>query len=609
MSTKPYSSMIKTKHTVNKIENSNGEEDIADNISENSDISLNTDNKVFNGAFKSLKDFNINSKNYNNLGLNLKAKLNLNSSSNSNTNTKNNIKGFKPLTITVREPGINKSSKSISPLKKILNNKFKNTGQIKDINKLDTNENDIEDKNQFMSTNKSSSKNKNKNYSNIYLQTNESKKESKVNFEFNSDIINNSECINSNNNSNNNSKQNISFKDSLKNNPDTIINTQYKDNKDINNSNNTNTTTSTPYYPNKLYVKQIKPNLKTGFNIRSKNIKTKSINYDTKADISNNITNTTPIDNEVNKNRNSIQNHIDGDISSNNNLNDIKKVSNFTKYKETNMNNKNNNDNKLNTNPLKPASPYSFRTNQQEILESLKDSSEINKKNSLFSNINSKNKNNKYNTHNSNNTHHSSESNQQVEELQTGKFALEELSNQLSNLKNHINPNSSNKNSDKSISTRTNRKDQENSKNQSNLEVAKIIQEKIIEGDSSQNHTSTDKLINPNINISSINNIDKENKQLNSIKDTSPQNSSQQRFFNSSSNQCILSKLEKGIATFVSEDDIIFSLPSCFLPKNSVIGNTYQLNLGETMKMQYRVNTIQKLQKKYAGNVYNNNDN
>ena len=39
--------------------------------------------------------------------------------------------------------------------------------------------------------------------------------------------------------------------------------------------------------------------------------------------------------------------------------------------------------------------------------------------------------------------------------------------------------------------------------------------------------------------------------------------------------------LEKGKAIFVSQDDMIFVLPSFFVPKNLKIGNTYKFRVKE----------------------------
>lgn len=70
------------------------------------------------------------------------------------------------------------------------------------------------------------------------------------------------------------------------------------------------------------------------------------------------------------------------------------------------------------------------------------------------------------------------------------------------------------------------------------------------------------------------------------------------RYLNSSEFVCCLSKIENGIAYMVSEkEDIIFNIPSFFLPKHAVLGNNYEFTIGETMKMQYKLNSIQKIQK------------
>ena len=62
---------------------------------------------------------------------------------------------------------------------------------------------------------------------------------------------------------------------------------------------------------------------------------------------------------------------------------------------------------------------------------------------------------------------------------------------------------------------------------------------------------------------------------------------------------CTLAKIDKGIAHLVSEDDIIFSLPLIFLPKNIQPGNSYQMNINESMKVQYKLNSLQKIHRNY----------
>jgi hypothetical protein len=62
---------------------------------------------------------------------------------------------------------------------------------------------------------------------------------------------------------------------------------------------------------------------------------------------------------------------------------------------------------------------------------------------------------------------------------------------------------------------------------------------------------------------------------------------------------CTISKIEKGVAVLVSSDDYIFTLPVCFLPRNLVPGNSYQITIDETVKIQKKVSSIQQMQMKY----------
>jgi len=73
----------------------------------------------------------------------------------------------------------------------------------------------------------------------------------------------------------------------------------------------------------------------------------------------------------------------------------------------------------------------------------------------------------------------------------------------------------------------------------------------------------------------------------------------QPRSFNSTQINCVFSKIEKGNAIFVSSDDIIFSLPLSFLPKNAVAGNTYKISVEETEKIHKKITYLQNMQKRF----------
>ena len=68
--------------------------------------------------------------------------------------------------------------------------------------------------------------------------------------------------------------------------------------------------------------------------------------------------------------------------------------------------------------------------------------------------------------------------------------------------------------------------------------------------------------------------------------------------FNKSQINCVFSKVDKGNAILVSSNDIIFSLPLNFLPKNATPGNSYKISIEETEKIQKKINYLQLIQKK-----------
>ena len=57
---------------------------------------------------------------------------------------------------------------------------------------------------------------------------------------------------------------------------------------------------------------------------------------------------------------------------------------------------------------------------------------------------------------------------------------------------------------------------------------------------------------------------------------------------------------DKGKAIFVSQDDMIFVLPSFFVPKNLKIGNTYKFKVKEYFQYSKKTDEIQEIQQKYA---------
>ena len=97
-------------------------------------------------------------------------------------------------------------------------------------------------------------------------------------------------------------------------------------------------------------------------------------------------------------------------------------------------------------------------------------------------------------------------------------------------------------------------------------------------------NSNKDKIINEYNNFEELNNKNdnklKEEKYLNSI-------------------ICNLSMIKKGKAIFISQDDIIFVLPSFFIPQNIKIGNTYKLKIKELFKFSKINNEIKELQNQY----------
>ena len=133
------------------------------------------------------------------------------------------------------------------------------------------------------------------------------------------------------------------------------------------------------------------------------------------------------------------------------------------------------------------------------------------------------------------------------------------------------------------------------------------------------NSSNSNSIDNDNIEINEKNSEEEENEKnvfwnLNSNKD---KNINENNFDNLKENKnenfkeenkekylntiiCTLSMLEKGKAIFVSQDDMIFVLPSFFVPKNLKIGNTYKFRVKEYFQYSKKSDEIQEIQQKYA---------
>ena len=69
---------------------------------------------------------------------------------------------------------------------------------------------------------------------------------------------------------------------------------------------------------------------------------------------------------------------------------------------------------------------------------------------------------------------------------------------------------------------------------------------------------------------------------------------------------CTLSLIDRGKAVFVSQDDMIFVLPSLFVPKNLKVGNTYMFKVSEFLNFNKKTKEIYNLQKQYLKEDNNN---
>lgn len=84
----------------------------------------------------------------------------------------------------------------------------------------------------------------------------------------------------------------------------------------------------------------------------------------------------------------------------------------------------------------------------------------------------------------------------------------------------------------------------------------------------------------------------------NVILNTEKESSSSRKYLNKVI--CTLSKNESGFATFVSKDDLIFVLPSLFIPSNLNVGNTYVFKLAEVDQAKDKVDKVNAIHNYYA---------
>ena len=67
---------------------------------------------------------------------------------------------------------------------------------------------------------------------------------------------------------------------------------------------------------------------------------------------------------------------------------------------------------------------------------------------------------------------------------------------------------------------------------------------------------------------------------------------------------CTLSKIEDGYATFVSSNDLIFILPSLFIPKDLNPGSSYIFELCELELAENKINKVNKIHNLYSKEIF-----
>ena len=131
-----------------------------------------------------------------------------------------------------------------------------------------------------------------------------------------------------------------------------------------------------------------------------------------------------------------------------------------------------------------------------------------------------------------------------------------------------------------------------NSNNNSNSEDSN-------NGDKNFEEEENEKNVFWNLNSNKDKNINENNfDNLKENKDNNFKEKNKEKYLNTII--CTLSMLEKGKAIFVSQEDMIFILPSFFVPKNLKIGNTYKFRVKEYFQYSKKSDEIQEIQQKYA---------
>ena len=284
----------------------------------------------------------------------------------------------------------------------------------------------------------------------------------------------------------------------------------------------------------------------------------------------------------------------------------------YKEHKKENINNNNNNiENKSNlkkiSNNDKTTKPLPQNVNPHNLLQNLikndNNNNNVNSNNFISNNsisssgfISFRNKKAKFVTLNTTNTLNT-DNNKIEEEMDADAITmsiLEKLGMNNLDSNNNLNDNKNNNNNLTNTSS-SNNKDSLSDK------------EKNIFWNLKSNNNSNDNIQNNNNNNKSIENNEliyneSHNNSLSGLLNNEPK----EKYLNSVI--CTLSLIDRGKAVFVSQDDMIFVLPSLFVPKNLKVGNTYMFKVSEYLNFNKKTKEIYNLQKQYLKEDNNNFD-
>ena len=284
----------------------------------------------------------------------------------------------------------------------------------------------------------------------------------------------------------------------------------------------------------------------------------------------------------------------------------------YKEHKKENINKNNNIENKSNlkkisndnTNLTKPlpqnVNPHNLL---QNLIKNDNNNNNVNSNNFISNNsisssgfISFRNKKAKFVTLNTTNTLNT-DNNKIEEEMDADAITmsiLEKLGMNNLDSNNNLNDNKNNNNNLTNTSS-SNNKDSLSDK------------EKNIFWNLKSNNNSNDNIQNNNNNNKSIENNEliyneSHNNSLSGLLNNEPK----EKYLNSVI--CTLSLIDRGKAVFVSQDDMIFVLPSLFVPKNLKVGNTYMFKVSEYLNFNKKTKEIYNLQKQYLKEDNNNFD-